>query len=146
MVSQSQPQKPGSQGSSDSHECARGCKENRGGQRGFSDQSMVKPTPHSTNMFSVLEKSTVGSTKNMLTPQLSVMTEPRTEQAMHERPPYPYSNLTPIFISSATLCRGTEIPLQIHMVDRNAPLTITTLVDSGATRQFIDIEYVWSKN
>jgi len=56
----------------------------------------VKPMPHLTNRFAVLETSTVGSTRDMLTHQLSVTTELRTEQAMPERPPYPASDLTPI--------------------------------------------------
>jgi len=32
------------------------------------------------------------------------------------------------------------------MVDSNVPLTITTLINLGATRQLIDVEYTWSKN
>ena len=56
-------------------------------------------------------------TRNMLTPQLAVMTELRPEQAMPQKPPYPSSDLTPIFVCSATLSRGTEIPLQVHTVD-----------------------------
>jgi len=38
----------------------------------FSGRSTVKPTPRSTNRFSVLETSTVGSTRDMLTQQSSV--------------------------------------------------------------------------
>jgi len=41
----------------------------------------VKPTPHLTNRFSLLEMSTVGSTKDMLTPQLPVA-EPKTKKAV----------------------------------------------------------------
>ena len=101
--------------------------------------SQQKPMPHSTNRFSVLKTSTVESTRDMLTPQSSVTTELRTEQAVPDRTPYPSSDQTPVFVCSPTLCRGTEIPLQVHMVDSNAPLTITALVDSGAIGQFIDV-------
>jgi len=58
---------------------------------------------------------------------------------------YISSDLT-IFVPSAILHRGTEIPVQVHMVDSNTPLTITALIDLGATGQFIDIEYIQSKN
>jgi len=74
------------------------------------------------------------------------MTKPRTEKAMPEKPPYPPYNPTPVFVHLATLHRGTEIPLQVHTVDSNAPLMITAFFDSGATGQFIDIRYVWLKN
>src|SRR5882724_7330749 len=99
---------------------------------------MVKPIPHLTNRFSVLETSTVGSTEDMLTPQSPVTTEPRTKQAVPELPP--------ILIHSATLCRGTDIPLQLSTVDSNTPMSIKDLIDSGATGLFIDINYMWSKN
>src|SRR5882724_76455 len=93
---------------------------------------MVKPTPHSTNRFSVLETSTVGSTRDMLTPQLPVE-EPRTEKAMPKEPPHQSSDLTPILVRSTTLWRGTELPLCIHTIGSNTPLLINALIDSGAT-------------
>ena len=99
---------------------------------------MVKSMPCLTNRFSVLETSTVGSTEDMLTLQSPVTTELRTEQAVPELPP--------LLICSATLCRGTDIPLQLNTIDSNAPMSIKALIDSGATGLFIDIDYMWSKN
>src|SRR5882724_8238976 len=99
---------------------------------------MVKPTPHLTNRFSVLEMSTVGSTEDMLTPQSPVTTEPRTDQAVPELPP--------LLIHSATLRRGTDILLQLNTIDSNTPMSIKALIDSGAMGLFIDIDYVQSKN
>ena len=72
---------------------------------------MVKPTPYQTNTFSVLEASTVGSTKDMLTPQSPAMTQLRTKQVMPEKPLPQPSDLTPVFVHSTALQRGTEIPL-----------------------------------
>src|SRR5467141_4080070 len=106
---------------------------------------MVKPMPHLTNRFSVLETSTVGSTRDMLTPQ-SPIDEPKTEKAMSQEPPPQPSDLTPILIRSTTLCRGTELPLCIHTVGSNTPLLISILIDSGATHWSIDVDYVRSKN
>jgi len=45
-----------------------------------------------------------------------------------------------------TLWRGTEIPLHIHAVGSNAQLLIVTLINSGATGKFIDIDYVQLNN
>src|SRR5882672_62645 len=89
--------------------------------------------------------STVGSTRDMLTPQ-SPVDEPKTEKAMPQEPPHQPSNLTPVLIRSTTLHRGMELPLHIHTIGRNTPLLINTIIDSGATGQFIDINYVRSKN
>ena len=38
------------------------------------------------------------------------------------------------------------MPLPIHTVDSNTLMLINTLIELGATSQFIDIEYVQSKN
>src|SRR5882672_994996 len=97
--------------------------------------------PHLTNRFSVLETSTLGSTRYMLTPQLPI-DELKTEKSMPQQPPHQLSNMTPVLIHSTTLHKGTELPLCIHTVGRNTPLLINTLIDSGATGQFIDVNYV----
>jgi len=57
---------------------------------------------------------------------------------MHELPPF--------LICSATLSRGTNIPLQLNTIDSNAPMSIKALIDSGAMGLFIGINYMWSKN
>src|SRR5882672_10718538 len=101
--------------------------------------------PHSTNRFSVLETSTVGSTKDMLIPQ-SPIDELKTEKAMPQEPLRQPSDPTPILISSSTLHRGMELPLCIHTIGSNTLLLINALINSGATGQFIDIDYVRSKN
>src|SRR5882724_3701873 len=106
---------------------------------------MVKPMPHSTNRFSVLEMSTEGSTRDMLTLQSSVE-ELRTEKAMPEEPPCQSSDPTPILIHSTTLQRGTELPLHIHTIGSNTPLLINALIYLGATGKFFNIDYVRSKN
>src|SRR5882724_1190620 len=99
---------------------------------------MVKPIPCLTTRFSVLETSTVGSTEDMLTLKSPVTTKPRTKQAVPELPPF--------LIHSATLCRGTDIPLQLNTIHSNAPMSIKALIDSRAMGLFIDIDYLWSKN
>src|SRR5882672_842210 len=106
---------------------------------------MVKPTPHSTNRFSVLETSTVWSTRDMLTPQ-SPVDEPKTEKAMPQEPLHQPSNLTPILIRSTTLRRGMELPLHIHTIGSNIPLLINALIDSGATGWFIDVVEVCTRH
>jgi len=74
----------------------------------------------------------------MLTLQSPVTTEPRTEQAVPELPPF--------LIHSATLRRGNDIPLQVNTIDSNALMSIKALIDSGAMGLFIDIDNVQSKN
>src|SRR5882724_10290822 len=74
----------------------------------------------------------------MLTLQSPVTTEPRTKQTMPELPP--------LLICSATIRRGTDIPLQLNTIDSNTPMSIKALIDSGAMGLFIDINYMWSKN
>jgi len=81
----------------------------------------------------------------MLTPQ-SIATELRTEQAMPKESSHQPSYLILLLIHSMTLQRGTEIPLQIHAVGSNALLLVVTLIKSGATGKFIDIDYVWLNN
>src|SRR5882724_11092425 len=93
---------------------------------------MVTPMPHLTNRFSVLEASTVGFMRDMLTPQ-STAKELKTEQAMPPKSSYQPPDPTPLLIHSMTLQEGMEIPLQIHAVGSNSPLLIVTLIDSGAT-------------
>src|SRR5882672_5186795 len=145
-----QPQEPHGRSHSSGDGREGGCKKGRASQRArerdrFSGRSTVKPTPHSTNKFSVLETSTVGSTRDMLTPQ-SPVDELKTEKAMPQESPHQPPDLTPILIRSSTLCRGTELPLRIHTIGSNTLLLINALIDSGATGQFIDIDYVRSKN
>src|SRR5882672_1029038 len=111
----------------------------------FSGRSTVKPIPHSTNRFSVLETSTVGSTRDMLTPQ-SPIDELKTKKAIPQEPPCQPSNPTPVLIRSTTLHRGMELPLCIRAIGSNTPLLINTLIDSEATGWFIDVDYVRSKN
>jgi len=106
---------------------------------------MVKPTPHLTNRFSVLEMSTVGSTRDRLTHQ-SPVTKLKTEKALPQEPSQQSSDLTPVLVHSMTFWRGTELPLQIHTIGSNTPMLINTLIDSGATGCFINIDYVQSKN
>src|SRR5882724_2660260 len=108
-------------------------------------RSMVKPTPCQTNRFSVLETSTVGSTKDMLTPSSPVTIEPKTEPVMPEHPT-PQLTKTPLLVRSATLRRGTDIPLHLNTVDSNTPMSVKALIDSGAMGMFIDVRFVRSKN
>src|SRR5882724_11342721 len=106
---------------------------------------MVKPTPRQTNRFSVLETSTVGSTKDMLTPPSPVTLEPKTKLVVPKHPT-PQLAETPLLVRSATLRRGTDIPLHLNTVDSNTPMFVKALIYSGATGMFIDIEFVRSKN
>src|SRR5882724_502297 len=104
---------------------------------------MVKPTPHQTNRFSVLETSTVGSTKDMLTPPSPVTIEP--EPVMPEHPTPQLVN-TPLLVRSATLLRGTDIPLCLNTIDSNTPMSVKALINSGATGMFINVGFIRSKN
>src|SRR5882724_5929449 len=108
-------------------------------------RSTVKPTPCQTNRFSVLETSTVGSTKDMLTPLSPVTMELKTEPVVPKHPT-PQLTETPLLVQSATLQRGTNIPLCLNTIDSNTPMSVEALIDSGATGMFIDIEFIRSKN
>src|SRR5882724_8687458 len=81
----------------------------------------------------------------MFTPQ-STVNELRSEQAMPQKSSHPPSHMNPLLVCSMTLQRGTEIPLQIHVVGSNAPLLIVALIDLGVMGKFIDIDYVQSNN
>src|SRR5882724_11425613 len=106
---------------------------------------MVKSTPHQTNRFSVVETSTVGSTKDMLNQLSPVTIDPKTKQVMPEQPPLQPSE-DPFFVQSTSLQRGTDIPLCLSTVDSNTPMFFKALVNSGATGMFIDIKFIRSKN
>src|SRR5882724_6522443 len=81
----------------------------------------------------------------MLTPPSPVTIEPRTEPVMPKHPT-PQLAQTPLLVQSATLQRGTDIPLHLNTGDSNTPMSVEALIDSGATSMFIDIEFVRSKN
>jgi len=107
-------------------------------------QLMVKSMPHKTNRFSVLETSTVTSTKDMLNP-LSVTIYLRTKQVMPKQPPLQPSE-DPFLVQSTSLKRGTDVSLHLSTVDSNTAMFVKVLVNSGATGMFIDIEFVRLKN
>ena len=52
------------------------------------------------------------------------------------------SHLISMYVCSADLCQCTKVPLKIHSVDTGTPLAIDSLLDSGATGLFIDVEFV----
>src|SRR5882724_4432294 len=106
---------------------------------------MVKSMPRQTNRFLVLETSTVGFTKDMLTPPSPVTTELNTKPVVPEHPTPQLAN-TPLLVRSPTLRRGTDIPLCLNTVDSNTPMSVEALIDSGATGMFIDIRFIRSKN
>src|SRR5882672_6734662 len=54
--------------------------------------------------------------------------------------------LNPCLVCSTTLQSGMELPLCIHTIGSNTPLLINALINLGATGQFIDVDYVRSKN
>src|SRR5882672_4928397 len=89
--------------------------------------------------------STVGSTRDMLTLQ-SPIDEPRSENAVPQEPPCQSSDLTPVLVSSTTFHRGMELPLHIHTIGSYTMLLINSLINSGATGRFIDVDYIRSKN
>jgi len=62
-------------------------KKKTGTQGGFLGWLTVKPTPHQTKRFLVLETSTVVSTKDMLNLQSPVTIDPRTEHVLPKQPP-----------------------------------------------------------
>src|SRR5882672_9251720 len=105
---QNQHQKPCGRSCSSSDGYKGGFQKGQASQRAredgdrFSGRSMVKPMPRSTNRFLVLETSTVGSTRDMLTPQ-SPVDEPKTEKAVPQEPLHQSSSPTPILIHSTTL-------------------------------------------
>jgi len=105
-------------------------------------QSMVKPTPCQTNRFSVLEASTVGSTKNMFNPTVTCRTNLELRKLCLKKTHLSLQT-NPFFICSTTLRRGTEVPLKLNTIDSDTPMSVKALIDSGTTRQLIDIEYTW---
>src|SRR5882724_5585201 len=123
-----------------------GCQEeDRGTQGGFLGWLMVKPTPCQTNRFLVLETSTVGSTKDMLNLQSPVTIDLRTKQVMLKQPPLQPSE-NPFLVQSTLLQRGANIPLCLSTVDSNTLMFVKALINSGATRMFINIKFMRSKN
>src|SRR5882724_2308502 len=81
----------------------------------------------------------------MLTPLSPVTNELKTESVMPKHPT-PQLAQTPLLVRSATLRRGTDIPLHLNTIDSNTPMPVEALIDSGATGMFIDIEFIRSKN
>jgi len=63
-----------------------------------------------------------------------------------KEPPHQSSDPNTHPCSLTTLWRGTEIPLYIHTIGSKHPTAKTPLIDLGATGNFIDINYVRSKN
>ena len=101
--------------------------------------------PNLTNRFSVLEASSVGSMRDMLTPQ-SIANELKTEQAVPQKSSHQPLNPTPLLVHSTILWRGTEIPLQIHAVGSNTLLLLVTPINLGAMGKFNEIDYVQLNN
>src|SRR5882724_1003796 len=60
--------------------------------------------------------------------------------------PTPQLAKTPHLMRSATLRRGTDIPLRLNTIDSNTPMSVEALIDSGAASMFINIGFVRSKN
>ena len=70
-----------------------------------------------------------------------------TKPAMSKTPPViptiSETNLPPhVYVRSTDLRRCTKVPLNICSVDTGTPLAIDSLLDSGATGLFIDVEFV----
>ena len=101
--------------------------------------------PCSTNRFSVLEECTVGVTSDMLCSSIS-SNQTETNLAMPGLVPtlsVPENSDPPgVYVCSADTCCYTRIPIIIHLVDMGHPLAVNSLLDSGATGMFIDVEYV----
>ena len=47
-----------------------------------------------------------------------------------------------VYVRSTDTRRCTKIPIKLHLVDTGYPLAVDSLLDSGATGMFIDVEYV----
>ena len=47
-----------------------------------------------------------------------------------------------VYVHSADTRRCTRIPIKVHSVDMGHPLAVDSLLDSGATGMFVDVEYV----
>ena len=47
-----------------------------------------------------------------------------------------------VYVYSADTHHGTRIPIKVHLVDTGHSLAVDSLLDSGATGMFIDVEYV----
>jgi hypothetical protein len=64
---------------------------------------------------------------------------------LHPTPTIPTVKLDPpshIYVRSADLHQGTKVPLKLCSVDTGQPLAINSLLNSGATGMFINIELV----
>jgi hypothetical protein len=60
-------------------------------------------------------------------------------------PSIPTSEMDPlprIYVRSVDIRRCTKVPLKLRSVDTGHPLAIDSLLDSGATGMFIDVELV----
>jgi len=78
-----------------------------------------------------LRKSTVGSTKDMLTHSHLLPLSRKPNQSCPTS--YTPACETPLLVQSATLRRGTNIPLHLNTVDSNTPHVCRSPHDSGAT-------------
>ena len=47
-----------------------------------------------------------------------------------------------VYVHSADTRHCTRIPIKVHSVDMGHPLAVDSLLDSGATGMFINVEYV----
>ena len=113
---------------------------------GFLGSSAVKNMPHLTNQFSVLENCTVGITSDMLHPPApsgQTETKPTMSKTSPVIPTISETDLPPhVYVHSADLHWCTKVTLKICSVDTGIPLAIDSLLDSGATALFIDVEFV----
>ena len=70
---------------------------------------------------------------------------PMTEEAVSKPSTPELADPPYVLLCSATFRRSTYIPLQIHTVNSNLQMVTNALIDAGTTGQFIDVEYVQSK-
>jgi len=140
-------QTPDGQGSGSGHGCMKGCKESRGGQRGFSGWSSGEThAPFDQQVLSSRYKYSRVN-KEYFNPSIICYNWTQDWTSHAWKTPIPIFPKQPLSLyCQLHSTEGLKSHWQVHTVDSSAPLTITTLVNLGATRQFIDIEYIWSKN
>ena len=103
---------------------------------------MVKSSPRLTNDSSILDRCRIETASNATSSIPSV----QIEGSPAILPTSPLPSFTGgdsyVCIQSIDIRWCTRIPLKIQSVDTASPLAVDALIDSGATGQFIDAEFV----
>ena len=100
----------------------------------------MKDMPHLTNQFSVLKLCTIGQTSDMLPSSVPDLTE---DQPAMPNPSLPEQNSpSQLYVHSTNIRHYTRVPLKVSSVNTGQALAVDSLLNSGVTGMFIDVEFV----